>query len=257
MRVLILSFDGLSGELARKFGCEHLLQVSQGRIDLTPYFLAGGGKKHDDGIIEPLTHEIYATFLSGKLPNKHKIKGVFTCDNLHERNIKTILHQPDSVGIDVPTWSESILQHIHRKLIIDMLFKKNITLSQVEKIVFDDINRQLEAFRKCLIPIWRKRLVFKYFSFIDLFSHVYTDFERFKERYRKIYLLADKVAKEMLHAFTVHNIGKTFICLIFSDHETFEGAHRSYGFYSLSKRWNKSSVKINEWHDIILRWLKE
>jgi len=65
MRVILISFDALEHSLVEKFDCKILKQKEYGLLDLEPYFQQ---RPQGVGSREAMTPEVYATFITGKIP---------------------------------------------------------------------------------------------------------------------------------------------------------------------------------------------
>lgn len=242
MRILIISFDGLEHNWVEMFNLVGLKQKEYGRIDLYP-ILNLQQRKHKD----PVTDEIYATTISGKLFIEGITgEGVCTICSLSERNIPSIFNLPNSLAVGVPTASYDVNRIFHINLIAE--YVRNDKEIQLKELLLADANKMTNV----LInerSIWiQKQLVMVYYYFTDELGHLsrirLNDAERFD-----VYKKAEEIAVRLKQRFLEFGDG---IVIIHSDHGMDNnGRHSHHGFYSLSKPLNWKGIKVTELHDRI------
>jgi len=248
VRVILISFDGLEYNCVEKYNCQALQQIEHGMIDLTPY---QDHRPRGRGSGDPFTPEVYATFITGKVPSESYAEMYQQFDNKYP-TIFQFAKNP--IAIDVPAYTPTRDKAWMEKLSADPLFrrywKKEISLAQIEHELYKWM--AAKASFASLIDLLDFDLALIYFRNTDHLHHIYNDMEIYGEHTRKMYQFVENITTDMIKVF---DDGKTLI-IIFSDHgSNLQGGHSQYGFWSSNIPLGRGmSIKVTDWHDIIKMW---
>jgi len=254
--MVIVAFDALDHVLVDKFMMDGLKQAQNGVIDLTQHYRGGG-------LLDTITDEVFATFITGMVPDEHGVKLPIDMGFTLSGNHPTIFNLTDSVAVDVPSWNRNH-QHFlfqnrvgwylgkekHREA-INMDSKEYWGKVENEKntLVPDLYNyieeEKLERIKEALQQ--NKSLTMIYFWFTDIQGHVQ------KHPPKSMYDTA-----LMLFRLIKSYGGDDTLYIIMSDHGMIEGHHRTEGFWSLSKPLLEDNgyIDMTEWYSKIQEWLE-
>ena len=233
-----------------------LKQNVHGIINLDSYF-AGGG------MLDCVTDEIFATFITGQIPDIHGFKMPIDLKATLKGTIPTIFNLTDSVSVDVPSWNRHPQHNKFQRRVGWYLGRethrvatgieydeywgkveneKNTLIpnlySYIEHSKFDRINKALDE---------DKSLTMIYFWFTDIQGHI--------QKYppKSMYNMA-----EILLNYIKSKAGEDALIIVMSDHGMIEGHHRTEGFWSLSKPLltQGEDISMTNWYSKIEEWLK-
>lgn len=269
---IIIGLDGLEYDLVEKFSFENLKQKECGKIDLS-------------GFKTLATPTIWASFITGLPPEKHKVEikriwnndlldrlsntflgfGIWHLRTIFEligfrrthhvkkhfvkKGIKTIFDLiEDSIALDIPSYQEYYSAEISKAL-HDAIEDSN------KEAEFEAKSWKLfEKRRKKCIQYFESswKLFMAYFNFTDHFGHV---FRGNIARMFNVYQVAD----ELVANFKARINNSSTLFLVVSDHgmKTLGryGVHSNHGFYSINKKLGLSNPKITDFYYIMLRRL--
>lgn len=247
----IICLDSLEYDIVKKNNLNFYKQKHFGKlkVPITP----GAG--------EPSTAVVWASFATGKNPEKHKIRyfnvyknkffnSIHRFIHLHSKlydfvaRLK-ISHWPKKLGlkkeavsrkhigrtffdnyescvISLPCYNEDAINYKIRKKLFDVLEKK-MSEEEYERLLLKAFNNRIERFKK---EINKHQLLCIHFFILDAIQHVYYyDDERVLWWYQ---FIASKL-KPVLEQIK----GKIFII---SDHGQKRGMHTNHGFWSTNQK---------------------
>ena len=257
MKVIIIAFDALDHVLVEQYMMNGLKQDVCGTINLDAYFKGGG-------MLDCVTDEIFATFITGQVPDIHNWKHPINLKDSLQGKIKTIFDLTDSVAIDVPSWNRNWEHYLfqnrvgwylgretHREAIgMDydeywdkVQYEKDNLVCDLYKYHQKDKNARI----KKAISVDCKPLSMIYFWFTDIQGHIH------KKPSKDMY----QYASDMLEVIKVMG-GDDALYIVMSDHGMIEGHHRPEGFWSISKPLLRqgADISIIDWYSKIEKWLK-
>lgn len=241
MKIVILAFDGIDYFLIHEYVMDGLKQAVCGTTSLKNHMEGGGHKDY-------ITDEIFATFITGTVPDVHKVKLPidlgFTLNGLRP----TIFNLCDSTAIDVPGWNRHpdhsrfqtrVGKAINGKTEV-RLRKHMYRYLETEKLP-----RIMDAFET------QSQLTMVYFWFTDIVGHITKGVFPLIEMYKAV---------ERITGLIKDLIDNDTLLMIMSDHGMYQAHHRPEGaFWSLSKSLlNPTDIpEMDEWYDIIKIWLED
>lgn len=263
MSVLVVAFDGLDYNLIQNFSCSSLQQAEFGTID------------NETGIHTRVTGELFASFITGELPEKHGIRGLkkwtnpglapymehierFRYSGLLVSVLKSIrrlelekrtYHQddlpipslfekiPKSQDIEVPAYTK---QTLHDRIWTGLSLYNDLNLCD------RDSKAEFEYRKKRLFEELHEPHDFLMCHFIrpDTVQHITTDMDDLEELYGEM----DSLSEEILNSN--HNYDTV---IFMSDHGIPEGdEHNTRAFYSSNRELFDDTPHITDFHDKIL-----
>lgn len=271
MRVLVLALDGLEYDLVIKWRMRNLLQKKYGKIEL--------GEEHYYMNLEPYTPIVWASFITGLPPSRHKVRSLWTygrvLDFIRElpviswvKNKRKILYKlgilepkivrkenlnaktifdvvKPSIAVRVITYNDDVEQW--RRASKAMLFGG---VKKYEEVLWENHREREKELFENLNKNWR--LLMAYFRIADEKGHIHIAKRPYilKRVYRRLDMLAYKVRKQLP--------GDT-ILLIVSDHgmkpaPDGTGVHSHHAFWSINIDTDWKPKKITDFFPQIVRW---
>jgi hypothetical protein len=259
MNIVILAFDGLDHAYVNEYQKWNVLQKAYGRTNLEGYSKGGGNPDY-------LTDEIFATFITGTVPDVHGVKIPIDLKFSLKDKIPTIFDLTNSIAVDVPSWNRNPKQHefqnrvgwylghsAHRKatgMDEDEYWKKVI---KERTTLRDDCYKyfyQDKWFRIIKALEERATLTMIYFWFTDIIGHIIPT----GIHHEKMYGMVDLITRDIKLIFGEENT----LYMIMSDHGMYRGQHRpNETFWSLSKPLYapKTDPMMEDWYSIIKNWI--
>lgn len=249
MKTTIIIFDGLDYYKVMKNRCFSLQQSVCGRTSLEGH-LAGGG--HPDCV----TDEIFATFLTGTVPDVHGVKLPIDLNFSLSGKTKTILDLCDSVAVDLPSWNRHPQQHIFQVRLGRLLTEEGDYVMNPEhrnlvEIVYSHLYK--EKWDRIRVGLNEdKSLTILYFWFTDIAGHLIKGGQDLRDVYTTTTYIFNTIRglEDDEDADTLY--------MVMSDHGMEKGHHRPDGaFWSLSKPLLDADCipKMEDWYWIIEEWL--
>lgn len=248
MKTIIIIFDGLDYYKVMEYQEFNLQQAVYGRTSLEGY-LKGGG--HPDCV----TDEIFATFLTGTVPDVHGVKLPIDLNFSLNGNQKTILDLCDSVAVDLPSWNRHPQQHIFqvrlgRLLTAEGDYVMNPNHKSLIKIVYSHTYK--EKWARIRVGLREnKPLTILYFWFTDIIGHLIKGGQDLRDLYTMTTSLFNTIRG-------LEDAGRDALYMVMSDHGMESGHHRPDGaFWSLSKPLLDADYipKMEDWYKIIEGWI--
>jgi len=279
-RVFILALDGLEYDLVKQWNLKGLMQKKFGKIKLrAEYCIKSKPLWAKDTSKEnvPYTPIVWASFITGLPPTKHKIRSIWTYGRILDRirklpliswikgkrkilykiglgprvvnrkdlNAKTFfdLVKP-SIDVYVPTYSDNT--ELHRRLSKALL----AGLKEYEKEIWRVHEERKKKLFESLQKEWK--LFMAYFDIADLMGHLHIVKrpQKLRRIYRRLDILAFKIKKQL---------PKDTIFLVVSDHgmkpePDGTGNHSDHAFYSLNIDIDWEPNDITDFYHKILEW---
>jgi len=249
MRVVIISFDALEYTLVEKYDCANIKQLEYGKIDLEPYFAnrpAGRGGE------EPLTPEVYATFITGIVPKRPEFSHYNKFYPHLDKKFMTFFQSAKNpYAMDVPSYStKSWIDKLTGLSIFERYWRKEISLQRMEKEYYKYMC--IKASYADLIDLLGYDLILYYFKESDKLSHLYPRFDQYRDKFKRLYRFLDKITENIVKVFS----DEQTLLIVMSDHGIQRwGAHSNYGFWSSNKPLGRGdSIKITDWFDLVREW---
>lgn len=285
MKVFILGIDGLEFNLVVEANLRNLIQKRYGEVILPPevYITTFGefGKFQT-----PYTPIVWASFLTGKLPNEHKVTSKSwrrwdskILNRLKEFSIKLRLDKIKNKGKSLELLGFKRRTHTkedyHCPTIFDLTEKYiqvNVpTVDREWNIRLLEKEEELD-FQEVAKEWWKKYLLVKekvlslvegewnlfmaYTRILDVYGHL---FWGNKEKMMRAYRDIDEFT-----GMLKNKVGERTVVLVISDHgmkimdgAKIGGCHTDYGFYSVNKKINIENPKITDFYHLVESWLKE
>lgn len=266
-KCVIIALDALEYDLVEEFSLENLKQKECGKTDLQGFGLLA-------------TPIIWASFITGLAPEKHKVNFYWVWDNdvlekpivsflshkiggilellgfkrTHHRKkhfmrkgIKTIFDLVDnSVALNVPSYQEYASREISRAL-HDAITNSSREVEFETKVWKVFKRRRKECLHRFEEGGWK--VFMAYFNFTDYFGHL---FRGNLAKMSKVYSVAEKLVRDLKSKI---NSDQTLF-LVISDHGMKPvgryGDHSNYGFYSVNEQLGLQNPKITDFFQIIL-----
>jgi predicted AlkP superfamily phosphohydrolase/phosphomutase len=269
-KVFVLALDALEYNLIVNWKMKNLMQKRYGKIKL-------GLKYYRSKINAPFTPIVWASFITGLSPERHKIKDLLTygkkLDYIRKLPVISWLHgkrrilrkfgfnprtvderdletntlfnkiQP-FVAVDVPSWNE--LRSFYR---LSQAFRRG--LKEYEKEIWKIYEERKQKVFENLSKRWR--LFMAYFQIADLIGHIY--FGKKLKKLHEVYKTLDVLAFDIKSL-----LPNDTIFLIVSDHgmklseDGLTGNHSDHAFWSINIKteWTPRDItdfylKITEW----------
>lgn len=272
MRAIIIGLDGLEASLINPDRYPNICQAEHGRINL-------------DGFNQIQTPQIWASFITGVMPNEHGIDG-FKHNTLLSKiekkcsgyvkkllsffglgavkwvtGIKNSLYGHYNINpyesytkedIRVPTLfdeipsSHAISLPVYNEPDVYMDVRKFVARAVGDKELSHDLSEKCLDLMKDEVDEFTKYL----HEDIDLVMvHLFV-----ADVYGHLYGCNEDKILELYDIFEefIGSVKNDALTIILSDHGTKEGLHTTYGFYSLSKPLGLDNPHITDFHDIIM-----
>nr|MDO8044128.1 alkaline phosphatase family protein [Candidatus Baldrarchaeota archaeon] len=279
-RVFVLALDGLEYDLVKKWNLKNLMQKSFGKIKLRKEYCIKSKPSWAEGTPEevvPYTPIVWASFITGLPPQKHKIKTIWTYGKILDRirklplirhikgkrkllykiglgprvvnkrdlNARTIFDVvKPSIDVYVPTYSDNT--ELHRRLSKAL----SISLKEYEREIWK-VHRLRE--RKVFENLHREwKLFMAYFDIADLMGHLHI--AKRPQRLRRVYR-----ALEILSLEIKRRIPGDTVFIVVSDHgmkpePDGTGNHSDHAFYSLNIETDWKPSDITDFYHKIIEW---
>lgn len=260
-RMLVVGFDGLDYKKIRKYDCENLMLQSFGKLDL-------------EGL--PLkTPLLWATMISGEMPEKHGVKEMLKFrgekaqkyDRYLERFFgalgysgikfrKAIINKlfgssmvpPTKENMKVDSIFEKVADskpldipgyshypYIAGKMNVNALYRKYPPAPR-ERVVRDVNAEHLYRKTQLFENIGEHQLVMQHFHYPDWMQHIYSKNEKDEELYNEMNELAGEI---------LDKVDDDTLVVFCSDHGLIDGGHRDQAFYAMNTD-IEEPVKITE-----------
>lgn len=272
MKVLIIALDGLEYDLVVKERMRFLLQKTYGKIDISPEYCT-----LVEGELTPYTPIIWASFITGLPPHKHKIRDLWTYGKVFDsikrfpplRAIKGKRKFVWRLGLKPRTPNKkdlratTIFDVIEPSTAIDVIgynpwgYMEKLSSSKTIDEYIHGAKKLFELKKKVVFEEIKKNwnLFMAYIHFTDAAGHCY-GFGRLKTVYRAMDYFVSEV-KEIVGADT--------LCLIVSDHgmeeeRTKDGRgtklhiHSNHAFFSLNIETDWRPENMTDFFPKILEW---
>lgn len=276
-RVLIVALDGLDYELIKKHNCQNIMQEEFGKID------------NHKGIKKRATEELFTSFITGNLSNKHGVVGHYIyksqkveyIENFFRklgplnrfRKIRNALYEyfnaeptkpthnvirtdtifdkiPNSKALNVPGYNPSPL------LIKPLYFiplRTYDSISGVEKITNCEFNCQCNELFEEIDKGYD--LLMSHFQKPDIYQHIYIgkNDKMIKNLYKEMDAFANEIKEKAKEKFDV--------IIFMSDHgledKKDKGQHNKNAFYSLNVDLGLNTPHMTDFHDLIINLVGE
>jgi predicted AlkP superfamily pyrophosphatase or phosphodiesterase len=258
IRLFIIALDGLSYDLVVKWNLSNLMQVTYGKVPVSPIYF--GGNEVDT----PSTPVIWSSFITGKNPREHGITGWWTYGKTWDwlrknppfvwvKNKRGLLKKigVDSKNILKPKivdktdlQAKTIFDYVKPSIALDVPTYSDISESRLS--IFDTlVHEGLEAYEKAIWKIHNERvnrlfielhnpwnLYMVWFDVPDLLGHMHI--AKRPHLLREVYIKLDNLV------YTLKNkLPEEITYLIISDHGMMPesdgtGVHSLEAFWSLN-----------------------
>ena len=279
-RVFILALDGLEYDLVKKWNLKILMQKSFGKIKLRKEYCIKPRSlraEHESGANVPYTPIVWASFITGLPPQKHKIKTIWTYGKIldfirrlpiirdikgkrkllykiglgprvvskRDLNARTIFDVvKPSIDVYVPTYSDNT--ELHRRLSKALL----TSIKEYEKEIWE-VHRLRE--RKVFENLHREwKLFMAYFDIADLMGHLHLVKrpQKLMRVYKRLDMLTFKIKKQT---------PEDTVFIVVSDHgmkpePDGTGNHSDHAFYSLNIETDWKPSDITDFYHKIIEW---
>ncbi|MHA1722466.1 MAG: alkaline phosphatase family protein [Candidatus Baldrarchaeia archaeon] len=275
MRCLVFALDGLEYGLVVKWKLKHLLQRKYGKIEISEdyYYMSPHGE------FVPYTPTIWASFLTGLPPSKHKVKSLWTYGRILDfirrlpviswiKNKRKILYklgilEPKIVSKDTLN-VKTIFDVVKPSIAVRMIAYNDDTeqwrkrskamlfegLEKYEELVWEDHRLREKEFFNNLHKDWKLLMV--YFRLADELGHIYI-----AKRPRKMQRIYSRLETVVYKA--KKQLKENVIILIVSDHgmkplPDGTGNHSTHGFWSININTEWEPKDFTDFFPQIVRW---
>jgi predicted AlkP superfamily pyrophosphatase or phosphodiesterase len=271
MKLFILALDGLDYKLVSMWKLRNLMQLKNG------YFKVPSCYNHTRENI-PYTPTIWASFITGLAPDKHKIKDWWVYDSAVLNKIK---HLPlismikgkrmvlKALRIRLPKRRIVSKQDLRHKTIFELITPSiavNVPAyndkTEYHERLSKALAKSLSAYEEEIFKVHKEKvldllyfinkdwkLLMAYFDVADLIGHIY--FVKDISRLRTVYVQLDHFAKKLKHKANTRFI-------IVSDHGMQEhgifGNHSNYAFYSFNFETSFTPKDFIDFYPMVLKW---